>query len=75
MSLHEDQSPSPSIANAVQGIEQDFVRVLETLAGILEAIDPSDCQTTSRVHAMMEFAHRGVALSHQLLEAVSCNRS
>jgi hypothetical protein len=75
MSPHQDQSPSLSVANAVQSIEQDFARVHETLGRILEAIDPDDCLVTARVHAMIEFAHRGMALSHQLLDVVSSNRS
>jgi hypothetical protein len=75
MSPHHDESPSLSVANAVQGIEQDFARVIETLSRILEAVDPEDRQVTARVHAMMEFAHQGVTLSHQLLDAVSSNRS
>ena len=75
MSPSHDPSPDVSLASAVQGIEQDFARILENLAMILEAVDPADSQVTARVHAMIELAHRGIALSHQLRDVVSPGRS
>ena len=59
---------------AVQSIEQDFRRVVETLARALETAEHSDSLVTERVQSMMEFAERGMALSRQLLDAIAVDQ-
>lgn len=70
-----DHPPRQAVENAVNCIEQDFRRVIETLGRVLDVVDPSDEQVTAGVRAMMDFAERGMDLSQQLLKVITTDRS
>lgn len=69
----EDHGPAPAqaVAGVIDCIEQDFRRLVETLARSLETIGSDDEVLRERLAAAWEAAERGLEISRHLLDRTS----